>query len=153
MGSSASSGKLAIPRKHSSVSLQHFLPYFILILNLLNLISNLIPRKHPSVSLQHFLCPIFASHLMNMMALQEQGLRCSRFEQERAQETREFSLIGLSRPVLQEDAETWEELWMVGRSRQETGFNLNHLVQRHGKLIAVATCCLNQINDNKSLGK
>ena len=108
MGSSASSGKLAIPRKHSSVSLQHFLPYFILILNLLNLISNLIPRKHPSVSLQHFLCPIFASHLMNMMALQEQGLRCSRFEQERAQETREFSLIGLSRPVLQEDAETWD---------------------------------------------
>ena len=43
---------------------------------------------------------------MYMMALQEQGVSCSRFEQERAQETTEFSFVGRSRPELQDEEET-----------------------------------------------
>ena len=53
-----------------------------------------------------FLTLLVFPHLTYMMALHEQGLRFSSFEQERAQERTELSLIGLSRPAFQEEAET-----------------------------------------------
>ena len=72
----------------------------------------------PTVGVKHFFCPTFgdhARHLIYMMALQEQGVSCSRLKQERAQETGELSFVGLCRPEIQEEEETWEEWAGAGK--------------------------------------